>query len=43
MRDRMRAFRALVDDQKELLPKPFLDQLAPSAPRSAPVPGNGTR
>ena len=51
MRDRMRAFRALVDDQKELLPRPFLDQLAPSAPRPAPVPsappaavpGNGTR
>jgi general secretion pathway protein D len=29
MRDRMRGFQALVDQQKELLPKPFLDQLAP--------------
>jgi general secretion pathway protein D len=35
MRERMRGFRALVQEQKELLPKPFLDQLLPSA---APVP-----
>jgi general secretion pathway protein D len=32
MRERMRGFRALVDEQKELLPKPFLDQLAPRQP-----------
>jgi general secretion pathway protein D len=32
MRDRMRGYRALVDEQKELLPKPFLDQLGPPQP-----------
>jgi general secretion pathway protein D len=47
MRDRMRGYRALVDEQKELLPKPFLDQLTPLpssppavvAPPTAPAPG----
>jgi general secretion pathway protein D len=38
MRDRMRGFRALVDQQKELLPKPFLEQLAPPKPFLEPLP-----
>ena len=38
MRERMRGFRALVQDQKELLPQPFLDQLAPVAPPPTPAP-----
>jgi general secretion pathway protein D len=32
MRERMRGFRALVQEQNELLPKPFLEQLAPEVP-----------
>jgi general secretion pathway protein D len=38
MRERMRGFRALVDEQKELLPQPFLIQLAPEATPAKPVP-----
>ena len=52
MRDRMRGFRALVEQNSPLLPKPLVDQVAPApvpappvatpAPGPAPVP-NGTR
>ena len=38
MRERMRGFRALVQEQQELLPKPFLDQLAPLGSEPAPPP-----
>jgi general secretion pathway protein D len=38
MRERMRGFRALVQEQQELLPKPFLEQLAPPAPPKPPTP-----
>ena len=40
MRDRMRGFRALVEQQSPLLPKPLVDQVAPppAAPESAPLP-----
>jgi len=43
MRDRMRGFRALVEEQSPLLPKPLVDQVAPPrpAPPSAPSPENG--
>jgi general secretion pathway protein D len=40
MRDRMRGFRALVQEQQELLPKPFLQQIAPEPP-ATPAAGNG--
>jgi general secretion pathway protein D len=38
MRDRMRGFRALVDEQRELLPQPFVQQLAPAPLLTAPRP-----
>jgi general secretion pathway protein D len=43
MRERMRGFRALVQEQNELLPKPFLEQLLPVQPPAAPSggPANG--
>jgi general secretion pathway protein D len=37
MRDRMRGFRALVEEQSPLLPKPLVDQVAPP-PSPAPPP-----
>lgn len=37
MRDRMRGFRALVEEQSPLLPKPLVDQVAPP-PKPAPAP-----
>jgi len=39
MRDRMRGFRALVEEQSPLLPKPLVDQVAPQVP--APPSANG--
>jgi general secretion pathway protein D len=43
MRERMRGFRALVQEQNELLPKPFLEQLSPAQPpASAPANGPGS-
>jgi len=43
MRDRMRGFRALVEEQSPLLPRPLVDQLSPppSAPPAAPLPESG--
>ncbi len=45
MRDRMRGFRALVEEQSPLLPKPLVDQVAPPPPvppgAPAPEPRNG--
>jgi len=51
MRDRMRGFRALVEQQSPLLPKPLVDQVAPPPaaipptpalpPASSPAPQNG--
>jgi general secretion pathway protein D len=49
MRDRMRGFRALVEEQSPLLPKPLVDQVAPPpasptrppAPAQSPPAGNG--
>jgi len=40
MRDRMRGFRALVEEQSPLLPKPLVDQVAPTQP-AAPPPASG--
>lgn len=39
MRDRMRGFRALVEEQSPLLPKPLVDQVAPP-PVLAPAPAS---
>ena len=41
MRERMRGFRALVQEQQELLPKPLLDQLAPALPQDRESQENG--
>jgi general secretion pathway protein D len=38
MRERMRGFQALVREQKDLLPKPFVEQLAPMPPAPAAAP-----
>jgi general secretion pathway protein D len=45
MRERMRGFRALVQEQNELLPKPFLEQLLPVQPSVTPPsePVNGKK
>jgi general secretion pathway protein D len=38
MRDRMRGFRALVEQNSPLLPKPLVDQVAPPPAPAAPLP-----
>jgi len=38
MRDRMRGFRALVEEQSPLLPKPLVEQVAPPPAPAAPLP-----
>jgi len=38
MRDRMRGFSTLVDQQSPLLPKPLVDQVAPPPDPLAPKP-----
>jgi len=38
MRDRMRGFRALVEEQSPLLPKPLVDQVAPPPVAAPPTP-----
>jgi general secretion pathway protein D len=44
MRDRMRGFRALVEEQSPLLPKPLVDQVAPPpAPSQGASPEGGSR
>ena len=41
MRDRMRGFRALVEEQSPLLPKPLVDQVAPPPTGPAANPSSG--